>query len=195
VGLYFLWQGTDKDKLQSLYKMPLSKKPYRSEYGDFYADYVEGLPDQSLMQILPYQNRQFVDLLSDFNEQTSIRTYEPGKWSVKEILGHLADTELIFQYRALTLARGEKNLLPGYDQDHYVLTANFDNVSLNHLLERIRLTREITISFFHSFTPIQLMRAGVVNDNPLTVRAIGFVIAGHELHHMRVIKQKYLSLT
>lgn len=174
--------------------MSLSKKPYRSEYGDFYAGYVEELPDQSLLQILPYQNRQFVDLLSDFSEQSSQRRYEPGKWSVKEVLGHLADTELIFQYRALSLARGEQKPLPGYDHDHYVLNANFDDVPLNQLLERIRLTREITISLFHSFNPVQLMRSGIVNDNPFSVRAIGFVIAGHELHHMKVIRQKYLSL-
>jgi len=173
--------------------MPLSKKPYRSEYGDFYAGYIQELPDHSLLQILPYQNRQFLDLLSDFSEQSSQRRYEPGKWSVKEVLGHLADTELIFQYRALSLARGERKPLPGYDHDHYVLNANFDDVPLHELLERIRLTREITISLFQSFSPVQLMRSGIVNGNPFSVRAIGFVIAGHEMHHMKVIRHKYLS--
>ncbi|MGF1669034.1 MAG: DinB family protein [Balneolaceae bacterium] len=172
----------------------MSKKPYRSEYGDYYAGYIENLPDHSLNRILPYQNRQFLDLLSNFDNDNSLRRYAPGKWSLKEILGHLTDTELIFQYRALCIARGDLKSIPGYDHEAYVINANFDEIHIDLLTERIRSYREVTISLFQSFSPAQLMRSGIVNGNPFSVRAIGFAIAGHELHHMNVIRQKYVSL-
>lgn len=118
--------------------------------------------------------------------------YEPGKWSIKELLGHLIDSERIFTYRALRFARNDHAPLSGFDQDPYVAEANFDQRPWSELVAEFEHLRRSTILFFRGLKPESETRFGVANNASITVRALGYAIAGHELHHMRILREKYL---
>ena len=116
----------------------------------------------------------------------------PGKWSKKEILGHLIDAERIFTYRALRFARNDQTPLAGFEQDPYVATAHFDQRPWSGLVQDFEQVRRSTIPFFGALTPEETLRSGTASQHPITVRALGYIIAGHELHHMGVLRERYL---
>jgi uncharacterized damage-inducible protein DinB len=131
-------------------------------------------------------------LMGTLTEDQAEYSYSDGKWSIKDIIGHITDTEQIFCYRALALARGEKTPLPGYDHDAYVKNAEFKSYSLNMLKKHYRATRIATISLFRNFSQAEMLKNGIVNEVNFTVRALGYVIAGHEIHHRNILADKYL---
>jgi hypothetical protein len=131
-------------------------------------------------------------LLREIGESRGNHRYAPGKWSVKEVVGHLADAERVFSYRALRFAREDKTPLPGYEQDDYVRSANFDSRHLAELAAEFRSVRAATITLFTGFSDDALMRMGPANNVAFSVRALGWIIAGHELHHRRILKERYL---
>jgi hypothetical protein len=139
------------------------------------------------------QTSDVLALLPALSEQDAARRYAPGKWSVKEVLGHITDTERIFSYRALCLARGEKQPLPGFDQDEYMAVLPFDSCSWASLIEEFRATREATIAMYAGFPAEAWSRRGVVNDYGCTVRGLAFTSAGHERHHMKILREKYFN--
>jgi uncharacterized damage-inducible protein DinB len=118
--------------------------------------------------------------------------YAPGKWTLKELFGHMVDTERIMAYRALCIARGEKQSLPGFEENDYVAHAAFAERELSSLLQEYRLQRQSNIFLFKSFSPAVLQRTGLANNHPATVRGLITVIAAHELHHMQILKDRYL---
>ena len=118
--------------------------------------------------------------------------YAPGKWTIKQIIGHLSDTERIFGYRALRIDRGDSTPLSGFEQDDYVSTAASNQRTLDDLLSEFRVVRESTLTLFHSFSRDDWMRSGRVSEWTLSVRGIAFTTAGHELHHANILRERYL---
>jgi uncharacterized damage-inducible protein DinB len=166
--------------------------PDPTEYQPYYARYISLVPAADLAQTLDAQLAQSLPILRDIGEQKSLYRYAPGKWSVKEVLGHLIDAERIFTCRALRFARNDQTPLPGFDQDPYVAAGNFDSRPWNDLIAEFEHVRRSTILFFRALTPEQLLKSGTANQNAITVRALGYVIAGHELHHMGILRDRYL---
>lgn len=165
----------------------------KDEYGEFYKGYISLSNGKPLIQQLEKNSKKLLSILGSISEQDSLFRYDEGKWSVRELTGHIVDTERIFCFRALAIARGDERELPGYDQDIYVDNARFDDQSFKNIVNQYRVTRETTIALFSSFSETDMMKSGKVNNSEFTVRALGYVIAGHELHHFSVVKEKYLS--
>lgn len=173
--------------------MTMDKMPATYEYADYYASYVKLVPQGDIIQILNEQMKETVTMLSKISEPQSEYRYAPGKWSVKEVMGHITDTERIMSYRLLSIARGETASLPGFDENLYVEEANFDNQSLKDLLDHFACVRQSTIHLVKSLSDAVLSRKGMANNNEVTVRALLTIIAGHEIHHRKIIQERYIQ--
>jgi uncharacterized damage-inducible protein DinB len=167
-------------------------KPANTEYAPYYEGYVSLVPDTDIIFALTQQMNSTLDLLSGIAEQQSNHRYEPGKWSIKELVGHVIDSERIFAYRALRIARGDQTPLAGFEQDGYVASANFDQRRLTDLAQEYRHVRGASLELFKWLSDEAWERRGVANDVEVSARALAWIIAGHELHHMSVLKTKYL---
>ncbi len=163
------------------------------EYGQFFSTYIQYCKEKTLMEQFESGEDTLSDLLFGLSDEKMMYRYEPGKWSVKQIVGHIMDTERVMAFRALSFARGEKQAFPGYDHDQYVEQANFDERSAQDLLMEYRAVRESTILLFSSLTSDMLMKRGSASNVEFTVRALGFIICGHELHHIKILKERYLT--
>jgi DinB superfamily len=168
-------------------------RPERGEYAPFYETYVSKVQGSDILATLDDQRRQMLLLLSGRTESDGDIRYAPGKWSVKEVLGHICDGERILSYRALCIARGDSTPLPGYDENAYVANAPFARHPLPDLIEDFIAVRRATLSLFRNFDDNAWMRRGKANNNEVTVRAIAYIIAGHELHHRMALQEKYLK--
>ncbi|GAA4297298.1 DinB family protein [Nibribacter koreensis] len=169
-------------------------KPQPTEYPAYYEKYINAISDQTnVLDLLKAQQQEVVQLFARVSESEANFAYEPGKWSIKELLGHMNDTERIMAYRALCFARGEQQPLPGFDENDYVVHANFSERTLNDLVDEHFTIRAASVSLFKSLTPEALARIGNANGNPMTVAALAFIIAGHERHHLNILKERYLA--
>lgn len=166
-------------------------RPDASEYAPYYGRYISLVPEEDIVAALEKQAPQTIALLQSGGSKADFR-YEPGKWSVKEVLGHINDTERIMAYRALRIARGDKTPIEGYEQDDYARDGNFGQRSLGDLIAEFSSIRGATIALFRSFEPDAAARRGIANKNEISARALAYVIAGHELHHRRILAEKYL---
>jgi len=176
------------DKTSSLF----NGKLIVNEFGEFYAGYIKQSEGDNLLKRFDVGHHKVNKLFTDLSNDKAHYRYADGKWSIKEILGHLTDTERIMGYRALCIARNDSTDLPGYDHDKYVKEANFDQRSLYGLLEDYKGVRTSTVSLFQSFNNEMLLQKGTVNGNPFSVRALGYVISGHEMHHLEILQERYL---
>jgi uncharacterized damage-inducible protein DinB len=170
------------------------KRPEKNEYNEYYDRYISLVPKGDILQILDEQMKQTVSLLKDVSEEKGLFRYAPEKWSLKEVLGHLADTERIMAYRILTIARGGKIPLPGYDIDGYVSNASFNRERVEDLLDHFSVVREATIQLLKSIDEEKGELRGVANNFEVTVRALVYIIAGHELHHRQILQDRYLGV-
>lgn len=166
-------------------------RPSEKDYAPYYKSYIEKIKGDDIIDIFQEQLNTASEFFLLIPEEKGNYTYAEGKWCIKEVLGHLVDTERIFAYRALCIARGEKQSLPGYEQDDYVKEAGFNKRTLKDLSDEFAFLRKSNIALFNSFTESELNRRGIVNESEVTVRAILFIIAGHCMHHIKVIKEKY----
>jgi len=166
--------------------------PEAAEYLPYYGRYVSLVEGPDLTQTLAGQLAESLALYRGIDGEKSLYRYAPGKWSIKEVLGHVIDAERIFTYRALRFARHDQTPLPGFDQDPYVAAANFDARDWNGLIAEFEHVRRSTIPFFGALTPEEMMRSGTASNAPITVRALGYIIAGHELHHLSILRERYL---
>lgn len=164
----------------------------KDEYGDYYDRYVKLSNNVPLIELLRANSKEMNIIFKGLTDENSLYRYDENKWTLKEVFGHLTDTERIFNYRALSLARGEPKELPGFDQDLYVKNAKFATRPFTRLQEEYKSTRKSTIALFSAFTDDELTRRGTINGATFTVRAAGYVIAGHELHHLNIINERYL---
>lgn len=175
--------------------MPLllwdDNRPDTDEYGDFYQDYIDLITEQNVMEVLIKQGQQIYTMLQKLSPEEADYRYADGKWNVKEVIGHLIDTERIMAYRALCISRGESISLPGYDHNAYVENANFDNRSLQNLAAEYDAQRNSNISLFNSFEEEQILRKGTANNTTVSVRGLAYIIAGHERYHLNSLEEKY----
>ena len=166
-------------------------RPAKSEYDPYYHRYISLVPDDDVLVALDQQLSETLILLRSLSEQHGTFRYEPGKWSVKEVLGHLIDTERIMAYRALCIARQDRTPLPGFEQDDYVKNGSFDQRSVGNLGREFEQVRRATISLFRNLEPGAWERTGIANNVEVSVRALAYIIAGHELHHKAILKDRY----
>ncbi len=166
--------------------------PEASEYLPYYGKYIALVQGADLTGALSTQLAQSLAALRNIPEEKSMHRYAPGKWSIKEVLGHLIDGERIFGYRALRFARHDQTALPGFDQDPYVAAAGSDARPWSDLIAEFEHLRGSTILFFRGLSPDAVMRSGIASDASVTVRALGYIIAGHELHHLGILRERYL---
>jgi uncharacterized damage-inducible protein DinB len=166
-------------------------RPTASDYAAPHARYVSLVPEEDVVSAIEQQSSETQRLLASVDEEAAARRYAEGKWSVKQVVGHMIDAEQIFAYRALAIARGESASLPAFDEDLYVSNANFDDWSLGDLAELYAVTRRATILFFRNLAEEAWDRRGSANNTPISVRAIAFVILGHERHHLSVLRERY----
>jgi hypothetical protein len=157
---------------------------------DGFPYYMEIVGDQDYIQL--FLSRENIKLLHSLTEEVGSYRYAPDKWSIKQIIGHIADHERIMTYRALRFSRNDKTLLPGYDQNLLVENSRFHEQSMSQLIDDFENVRNATISFIKSLSPEQLLRTGTAWKFELTVEEFLKATIGHELHHIKVIKQKYL---
>lgn len=169
----------------------LIPRPAASEYGPFYKNYISQVPDGDLLTILDDQRRDTQRLLGALPEAKALHRYAPGKWSVKEVVGHVTDSERVFSYRALRFARGDAQPLAGFDETAWVPAAAFDRRSLPDLLVELEAVRRATIALFRGCDAAALARKGMANNLEITVRALAYVIAGHERHHVGILRERY----
>ncbi|ALJ00830.1 DinB family protein [Rufibacter tibetensis] len=169
-------------------------KPQPTEYNAYYQPYVQSVPEGTdVLEFLQKQRYEVIQLFGRVSDGEADFAYAPGKWSIKELLGHMNDTERIMAYRALCIARGEQNTLPGFDENDYVANAFFQERTVGGLLEEHQVVRESTIALFDSMAPAAFTRVGNANGSPVSVAALAFIIAGHERHHLNILKERYLA--
>jgi DinB superfamily len=166
-------------------------RPDRSEYADFYANYIARVPDGDVIAFLSTQPVAYRKLLGSLSDGAAAARPQPGKWNLKEIIGHLCDAERIQSYRALRFARGDQKELHGFEQDDYVREAHSEARSLSELLDEFQAVRSATVALLKSFPPDVGQRSGVANGAPVTVRAMAYIIAGHTQHHFDLLKQRF----
>ena len=168
-------------------------RPAATEYLPYYSRYIDLVPGEDAMAALKSQLRETIAFLNCISNEESVSRYAPGKWSVREVLGHVIDTERIFAYRALRIGRGDKTPLAGYEQDDYIRGAAFDKVRWSALIEEFELVRRSNLLLFSGFTEDAWMRTGTANNAAVSARALAWIIAGHEIHHRNIIESKYLG--
>jgi DinB superfamily len=164
-------------------------RPDRSEYADFYANYIARLPEGNLLDLLAKQPGDYRQLLVGVSEEAGAVEPAPGKWSVKQVLGPVCDAERVMTYRAMRFSRGDETELAGFEQDDYVREANSNARSLEDLLHEFESVRKATIALFRSLPPGAENRRGMANKNPVTVRALAYIAAGHANHHYEGLKK------
>jgi hypothetical protein len=167
-------------------------RPDTSEYNPYFERYIGKVPDGPIMKLLSTQQDEFVAFLDGVGEEKSAFRYAPEKWSVKQVVGHVIDTERIFGTRALAIARGDRTPLPSFDQDAYVDGGNFDDRTLSDLVAEFENLRRSLLLLFASFDDEIWLRTGNAGGNDVSVRAIPWILAGHLIHHVRVLKERYL---
>ncbi len=167
------------------------KRPAPSEHAEFYANYIAKVPGTDVLGVLEAQRLQMLQLFTGRSERDGNFRYAPGKWTIKEVLGHVTDTERIFSYRALRIARGDSTPLPGFEQDDYVRDGAFGERTLADLAEEFGAVRTASIALFRSFPEAAWERRGVANQKEVTVRALAFITAGHQMHHRVILEERY----
>ena len=164
-----------------------------TEYAERYGNYISKVEEVDLMEELEISLHRLIRFVRDIPMDKFDYRYAEGKWTIKDILQHLIDSERIFAYRALRFARYDKTPLPGFEEDDFANVANGDNRSIQDLLTELAVVRQATLSLFKSFDEQMLLQMGTASNVPMSVRAIGFVIIGHQNHHQQIYQERYLS--
>ncbi|HXZ78862.1 MAG TPA: DinB family protein [Terriglobales bacterium] len=168
-------------------------RPQANEYNEYYSRYISLVPQQDILLTLERQLPETVKLLRNVGEDRGGYRYAPDKWSIKQVIGHLADTERVFAYRALRISRNDSTPIEGFEQDDYVLYGPFQQCRLADLVSEFEHIRHSTLDLFRNLDPQAWTRRGVANKNEVSVRAIAYILAGHELHHRKILQEKYLA--
>jgi len=169
------------------------QKPAPGEFAEFFAGYIAMVPEGDLVEILQRSGREVVAMLRAVPEARGNFAYAPGKWTLKEVIGHFTDAERVFSYRAMRIARGDTAALPGFDENEWVPNSGAKNRTLADLIDEFEAVRAATVALFRSLPQEAVTRRGTASDREISVRAIAYVTAGHPLHHARVIREKYLG--
>lgn len=169
------------------------QRPAGTDYAPFHAGYVQGVPEGDVLAFLERQGRETIALLRGISEKQSQHRYALGKWSIREVVGHMNDAERVFTYRALSFARGDATPLPGFDENSWGASSNADRRTLAELIEDFSSVRAATLALFRGFSEQQIDRSGTASGHRMTVAALAYIAAGHEKHHVKILKERYLS--
>jgi len=167
------------------------KRPEPTEYAEFYAGYVSEVPGTDVLGVLESQRVQMLQLFAARSERDGSFRYAPGKWTVKEVLGHINDAERIFAYRALRIARGDQTPLAAFEQEDFVRNGGFGERTLADLAEEFGLVRNASVALFRSLREDAWPRRGVASQKEVTVRALAFITVGHQIHHRSILEERY----
>lgn len=168
-------------------------RPQPNEAASYYFKYIDLITSDDIVPAMRAQMDETVRFLKGISEEKSLEAYAPGKWTIRELWNHVNDGERLFAFRAFWFARGFQDALPSFEQDLAVLAARANNTSWKRLIEEFKALRSSTISFFETLPAEAWTRGGVASDNPVSVRALAYIIAGHVAHHTQVLKEKYLQ--
>jgi hypothetical protein len=166
------------------------ERPQQNEYPPFYQGYVARVPETDILQALREPPKELKRVADSVGARERYR-YSPGKWSVREIFGHLVDAERFFGHRAFCISRSDPNPLPGFDENAYVAQSNYDSQSVSDLAHAFALLREANVQHLQSLSEDVWPREGVANGKTITVRALGYIMVGHARHHLAVLKERY----
>ncbi|NRT10616.1 DinB family protein [Flavobacterium sp. 14A] len=164
----------------------------KNEYAPYFEGYMQAAGTGILIEELEISVHAFIRFVQNIPMDKFDYRYAEGKWTIKEIIQHLIDTERIFAYRALRISRNDSTPLPGFDENEYVVNTTASERNLQGLLTEMAVVRQATLSLFNSFSKEQLLRIGIASDKNISVRAIGFLIIGHQVHHQRIFEERYL---
>lgn len=171
---------------------PSTVRPAADEYAPFYAGYVARVPDGDVVAQMERQIEEVRALLAPLSAEQAAHRYAPGKWSIREVVGHLADAERVMAYRALRFARGDRTPLAGFDENAYVPESGAERRTLASLLDELAAVRAASVALFRGLPAEAWERDGEANRHRVTVRALAWIIAGHELHHLALLRERYL---
>ena len=166
-------------------------RPQSDEYAPYYEKYVSLIASDDIVSVLEAQRVQMTQLLAARSEREGNFRYAPDKWSVKEVIGHVCDAERIFAYRLLRIARGDQTPLPGFEQDDYIASASFGERALTDIATEFAAVRAATMALVQSLPSEAWTRRGTASNNPVSARALAYIIAGHQMHHQNILNEKY----
>jgi hypothetical protein len=166
-------------------------RPAADEFAPYYGRYIDRVPEGDILELLEAQLPEVMDVLDDVSEDRAGHRYEPGKWSIREVIGHIADTERVMAYRAMRIARMDRTPLPGFEENDYVANANFESRSLLSLVDEWATVRRATQALFEGLDPAAADARGTASENPVSVRALAYIIHGHVLHHLAILRERY----
>lgn len=166
--------------------------PEATEYAPYYGTYVGHVAPGDIVETLSTQSETTLALLRSIPEEKGGARYAPGKWSIREVIGHITDAERIFTYRALRFARADETPLAAFEENAYIANGSFDDRTLASLIDELEAVRRATVLFFASLNSAEWMRVGTASGKQMSVRGLAWVTAGHELHHVGILKTRYL---
>ena len=167
------------------------EKPSESEYAPFYAGYIAKIQGEDVLEILERQSSELRRLAASVTPEREVFRYAPGKWSMREVFGHLTDGERIFGYRAFRIGRGDQTPLPGFDENEYVAASGYHDQDLPSLVEEFSLVRAGNLAILRNLAGDAWARVGTANNYPVSVRALAYIMAGHVQHHLEILNEKY----
>lgn len=173
--------------------MLFMNRPKKEEYAEFYENYVSVVDETNIISALENQIAELQSDFSDISEKKSDFRYAEGKWSIKELLGHLIDGERVFSYRALRISRNDKTPLAGFEENSYVANSNFTNTELADLIKEFSLLRGSNILLFKNLNEEAWQRSGTASDAEVSVRALAYIMVGHVRHHLKILRERYLA--
>lgn len=171
---------------------PRATRPAGDEYAPYYGTYINKVADGDIVATLTGQVAGTLAFLRAIPDERAGHRYAPGKWSIREVVGHLSDAERVFAYRALRFGRGDTTPLPGFDENEFMKRARLDDRSYASLVDEFAAVRHATVALFDGFFPEEWTRHGSASGKDVSVRALAWIVAGHELHHVDVLKTRYL---
>jgi hypothetical protein len=173
--------------------MPTYSRPDATEHAESYAGYIKQVPDGDLVKTLERSGKDLVDLLNGVQESRGDFAYGPGKWTLKEVIGHINDAERVFGYRAMRIGRGDTVALPGFDENAWVPMSGAKNRTLADLVGEFQAIRAASIALFRHLPEEATTRKGTASNREITVRALAWIVAGHAIHHQKLIRERYLA--
>jgi transposase len=171
-----------------------ARRPDASEFSPYYGRYIDAVPDGDIVAVLRADRDDWRTLIANLPESQGAHRYADDKWSIRQVIGHVSDTERVFSYRAFRIARADTTPLASFDQDDYVKTAGSEHRTLSSLAAELLAVRESTLALFTSLPDEAWLRTGTASDNPVSVRALAYITTGHAQHHLRILREKYLGL-
>jgi uncharacterized damage-inducible protein DinB len=185
--------SADPRTKESVMTVSTAVRPQSNEYAPYYDRYISLIAEPNALEALERQLAEMMPVLRSITEAQGDHRYAAGKWSIRQVIGHLIDAERVFAYRALRFSRGDRTPLPGFEENDYAETAGSERRSLRDLIDELELVRRSTLAMLRGLDDAAWTRIGTANDVEMSVRAIAFVIAGHGRHHTKLLQERYLS--